>query len=86
MGNSRTLMTFGPLAVRMVLGTLCIMNGWAKLVNLEQTPGYFNMMGLPGEMALSIGLLEVIGGLFLITGLLTRIVSLLFAIEMILPL
>lgn len=83
MGNSRTLMTFGPLIVRFVLGTFFIVNGWPKLINLEQTQGYFNMMGLPGEMALLIGLLEVIGGLFLIIGLLTRIVSLLFAIEMI---
>ena len=83
MGNSRTLLTFGPLTVRLVLGSLFIMNGWAELVNLEQTHGHFNMMGLPGEMALLTGLLEVICGLFLIIGLLTRVVSLLFAIEMI---
>ena len=41
------------------------------------------MIGLPAELALLIGLLEVVGGLFLILGLLTRIVALLFAIEMI---
>jgi len=83
MGNSRILMTYGPLIVRVVLGTLFIINGWPKLINLEQTQGYFSMMGIPAELALLIGLLEVVGGLFLILGLLTRIVALLFAIEMI---
>ena len=83
MGNSRILMTYGPLIVRVVLGTLFIINGWPKLINLEQTQGYFSMMGIPAELALLIGLLEVVGGLFLILGLLTRIVALLFVIEMI---
>ena len=83
MGNSRTLMTYGPPILRVVLGTLFITNGWPKLINLSQTQGYFNLIGLPAELALLIGLLEVIGGLFLILGLLTRIVALLFAIEMI---
>ena len=82
-GDSRILMTFGPLIVRVVLGALFIINGWPKLVNLEQTQGFFDMMGLPADLALLIGLLEVVGGLFLILGLLTRIVALLFAIEMI---
>ena len=82
-GESRILMTFGPLIVRVVLGSLFIINGWPKLVNLEQTQGFFDMMGLPADLALLIGLLEVVGGLFLILGLLTRIVALLFAIEMI---
>jgi len=35
--DSRILMTFGPLIVRVVLGPLFIINGWPKLVNLEQT-------------------------------------------------
>jgi putative oxidoreductase len=82
-GDSRILMTFGPLIIRVVLGPLFIINGWPKLVNLEQTQGFFDMMGLPADLALLIGVLEVVGGLFLILGLLTRIVALLFAIEMI---
>ena len=45
--------------------------------------GYFNLIGLPAELALLIGLLEVVGGFFLIFGLLTRIIGLLFAIEVI---
>jgi hypothetical protein len=70
-----------------VLGTLIIINGWPKLINLEQTPGYINMMGLPVEMELLFGLLEL-GHRWLVLNnrLLSRIVSLLFAIVMILPL
>jgi putative oxidoreductase len=83
MGNSRVLMTFGPLILRVVLGTLFITNGWPKLINLSQTRGYFNMIGLPAELALIIGLLEAVGGLFLNLGLLTGIIALLFTIEMI---
>ena len=44
---------------------------------------FANMVGLPAAMALPIGLLEVIGGIALIMGVLTRIASILFIIEMI---
>ena len=83
MSNSLVLMTFGPPILRVVLGTLFITNGWPKIINLSQTQSYFNMIGLPAELALLIGLLEIVGGLLLILGLLTRIVALLFALEMI---
>jgi len=76
-------MTFGLSILRVVLGTLFITNGWPKLINLSQLQGYFNMIGLPTELALLIVFLEIIGGLFLILGLMTRIVAILFAIEMI---
>ena len=41
------------------------------------------MVGLPTAMGLPIGLLEVIGGIALIVGVLTRIASILFIIEVI---
>jgi putative oxidoreductase len=41
------------------------------------------MVGLPASMALPVGLLEVIGGIALLVGVLTRITSILFIIEMI---
>jgi putative oxidoreductase len=41
------------------------------------------MVGLPAAMALPVGLLEVIGGIALLLGVLTRIASILFIIEMI---
>ena len=41
------------------------------------------MVGLPAAMALPIGLLEVIGGIAILIGVLTRIAAILFIIEMI---
>ncbi len=76
-------MTFGPLAIRFTTGVIFIINGWPKIIHLQQTQGYFMMIGLPQELAILIGLFEVIGGILLIIGLLTRIVSLLFVAEMI---
>jgi putative oxidoreductase len=46
------------------------------------TGGFFSSIGLPSEMAPLIGLLELIGGILLIAGVLTRIASSLLAIEM----
>ena len=76
-------MTLGPLAINIVIGVMFIVNGWQKLIFLQQTHGYFMMIGLPVETAILIGLLEVIGGVLLIVGLLTRVTAILFAIEMI---
>lgn len=76
-------MTFGPLVIRVIAGAIFIINGWQKIIFLQQTRGYFMMIGLPQELAILIGLLEVIGGILLIVGLLTRVVSLLFTMEMI---
>ena len=41
------------------------------------------MVGLPSAMALPIGLLEVIGGIAILIGVLSRIAVILFIIEMI---
>ena len=41
------------------------------------------MVGLPASMALPVGLLEVISGIALLVGVLTRIASILFIMEMI---
>ena len=60
------------------------MNGLPKLVNITGTEAEFaSKIGLPAALALPVGLLEVIGGVFLIIGVLTRIASILFIILMI---
>ena len=83
MKNTIKVMTFGPLAIRFVLGAVFLFNGWPKLQNLQQLQDSFLMIGLPQELAVLIALLEVIGGILLIIGVLTRITAVLFAIEMI---
>jgi putative oxidoreductase len=81
--NSFRLMIFGPLTIRNVSGIIFVINGWPKLLDIKQTQNYFIMVGLPQELAVIIGLFEVVGGPLLAAGILTRIVAFLFAIEMI---
>src|ERR671928_1080210 len=78
------LAQFGPLPIRIIAGIAFIIHGLPKLSNVAGTEHFFaNMVGLPAAMALPIGLLEVIGGIALLVGVLTRIASILFIIEMI---
>ena len=58
-------------------------NGLPKLSNIAGSQMFFGKMGLPPDLAMLIGLLEVIGGIALLVGVLTRIASILFIIEMI---
>ncbi|ALI34893.1 Putative oxidoreductase CatD [Candidatus Nitrosocosmicus oleophilus] len=74
---------FAPLPVRIIAGIAFILHGLPKFENLQGTQGFFASVGIPADLALLIGLLEVIGGVLLIVGLLTRITSILFTIEMI---
>lgn len=50
---------------------------------LEVLKAFFGSVGIPPELAIPIGLLEVIGGIFLLVGVVTRITAILFIIEMI---
>ncbi|CAN5587860.1 hypothetical protein BH23THE1_BH23THE1_36470 [soil metagenome] len=50
---------------------------------MQGTQGFFASVGIPADLALLIGLLEVVGGILLIVGLITRITAILFIIEMI---
>ncbi len=74
---------FAPLPIRIMAGIAFIIHGLPKFENLQGTQGFFASVGIPADLALLIGLLEVIGGVLLIVGLLTRIASILFIIEMI---
>lgn len=74
---------FGPLPIRIVVGIAFMFHGYPKLLDVAGTQGFFNMIGLPAELALLIGLLEFIGGLVLVLGILTRIASILLIAEMI---
>ena len=78
------LAQYGPLPLRILAGIAFIIHGLPKISNIVGTEHFFtNMIGLPAVMALPIGLLEVIGGIALLVGVLTRIGSILFIIEMI---
>ena len=64
-------------------GIAFITHGLPKFENLQGVQGFFAPVGIPAELALPIGFLKVIVGILLIVGLITRITSILFIIEMI---
>lgn len=66
--------------LRISVGVLFIVHSLGKFDT--GAGGFFSSVGLPSEMAPLIGLLELIGGMLLIAGVLTRIASSLLAIEM----
>ncbi|HET6590703.1 MAG TPA: DoxX family protein [Candidatus Nitrosocosmicus sp.] len=74
---------FAPLPIRIVAGIAFILHGLPKFEDLQGTQGFFASVGIPADMALIIGSLEVVGGILLIVGLVTRIAGILFTIEMI---
>ena len=80
--TSRKLVMFGSLPIRIMAGIAFIVAGLPKLANIAVNQGFFGSLGLPPELVLPIALLEVIGGIFLIVGVLTRTAAI-FIIEMI---
>lgn len=81
--NIHRLTLYGPLPIRILAGIAFIAHGIPKLADPAMTQGFFGNIGLPPELAIPISLLEVIGGIALLVGLVTRIASILFIIEMI---
>jgi putative oxidoreductase len=81
--NSHKLLAYGSLPIRIVAGITFVAHGLPKFENIAGTQGFFGSIGLPPELALPVGLLEVIGGIFLLVGVLTRISAALFIIDMI---
>ena len=81
--KSQNLMLYGPLPIRILAGIAFIAHGIPKLADPGMTQGFFGNIGLPPELAIPIGLLEVLGGFALLIGVITRIASILFIIEMI---
>jgi putative oxidoreductase len=80
---SKKLLMFGPLPIRILAGITFFAHGRPKFQDVAGTQGFFGSIGLPPELALPIGLLEVIGGIFLLVGVVTRIAAALFIIDMI---
>ncbi|MGG3890401.1 DoxX family protein [Metabacillus fastidiosus] len=74
----------GALILRVALGALFFVHGLVKFQDgIENTVGWFASIGLPGFMAYGVALTELIGGIALIIGLATRLVSALYTIIMI---
>jgi putative oxidoreductase len=71
------------LLLRCGLGLVFMYHGYPKLfTERQQFIRFFGHLGFPAFLLYFVGVLELIGGGLLIVGLLTRVVALLFSIEM----
>ena len=80
--------TDGPsatLLIRLMAGSVFVWEGILKFVYPNQGVGRFTKLGFPVPhfTATADGSLEIIGGILLLTGLLTRVIAVPFIIEMI---
>ncbi|MCU6599502.1 DoxX family protein [Peribacillus frigoritolerans] len=66
----------GTFLLRVMLGISFFLHGLSKFKGgLENTSGWFQSIGIPGFMAYVVGIIELVGGIALIIGLGTRIIS-----------
>ncbi|MBP1916579.1 putative membrane protein YphA (DoxX/SURF4 family) [Lederbergia galactosidilyticus] len=74
----------GKVILRVVFGLTFFIHGLSKFQDgISNTVGYFDSLGIPGFLAYVVATIELIGGIALIFGIGTRIISLLFALIMI---
>jgi putative oxidoreductase len=72
------------LAVRLYWGWQLAQNGWGKLHNLANVTDFFASLGLPapGPTAVFVASFELVGGILLAAGLVSRIASLGIVVDM----
>lgn len=68
---------------RLFCGLAFIFHGAPKVFNLEAASGFFESLGIPSWLAIPVAGLEFFGGILLVAGFLTRWLSGLFILEMI---
>jgi putative oxidoreductase len=73
------------ILIRLMAGAVFLSEGILKFVYTNQGVGRFTKLGFPfpDATATAIGVFEIVGGLLLLAGLYTRLVSIGFSIEMI---
>lgn len=71
----------GALFLRVFLGAAFFIHGLAKFQGgIGNTAGFFESLGLPGFAAYVVATIELVGGLAVLLGLGTRVISFLFAV------
>jgi len=72
------------IVLRLMAGTVFLWEGVLKFVYANQGVGRFTKLGFPFPQATANldGVFEIVGGILLITGLLTRFIAIPFIIEM----
>ncbi|WP_313894035.1 DoxX family protein [Psychrobacillus sp.] len=73
----------GTVILRVILGLTFFIHGLSKFQGgLSNAVGFFDSLGIPGFTAYVVAVIELIGGILLILGIGTRIISILFAVIM----
>ena len=72
------------LFVRLYWGWEFMEDGWGKLHNLPKVTEYFTSLGLPapGQTALFVSIIELVGGILLVLGLFSRLTGLVLTVNM----
>jgi putative oxidoreductase len=72
------------ILVRLMAGGVFLWEGILKFVYTNQGVGRFTKIGIPAPHATAVfvGVLEILGGILLLSGLLTRLIAIPFVIEM----
>lgn len=73
---------FGLFILRVVLGGVFMYHGITKLMGMSGVVGFFGSIGLPAFLAYVVAIIEAVGGLLVVLGLWTTLISFLFAIIM----
>jgi putative oxidoreductase len=81
---SRAAVDLAPLLLRLAIGTSFVASGLDKAAAPERAAALFRSLDLPSPELLGpvVGVLELVGGIALLVGLLTRFVSMVLAVEM----
>lgn len=86
--SSDKCVKWGLLVLRLAVGAVFIYHGWTKLQGMEGVVGMMAGIGLPVPMfwAWLVALVEFVGGIAIILGLFTNVVTILLAIDMVVAL
>ncbi|WP_347552541.1 DoxX family protein [Pseudalkalibacillus hwajinpoensis] len=80
----KTYPHLGLLTIRLVVGMLFFAHGFLKFSEgIASTVAFFETIGLSGFLAYIVGFIELTGGIVMILGVGTRIVSVLFSMILI---
>ncbi len=73
----------GLLILRVVVGIIFIVHGYAKVTNIGGVVGFFGMLQLPAFLAYVVAYVELLGGVSLVIGYGSKVSSVLLAFTMI---
>lgn len=78
------MQNIGIIILRVVLGFIFAVHGFQKFqAGLGNIAGFFDSIGIPGFLAYVVAIIELVGGILLILGVGTRVISALLAIIMV---